>query len=57
VDVMKTYSCFVSLLRWSCNDILLPVGYPPSELCGTCKPSQSMRRSMGLVESKSRMNH
>ena len=31
--------CFVSSLRWSCDELLIPVGYPPSELSDTCKPS------------------
>jgi hypothetical protein len=57
VDVDETLILFRVPLRWSCNDILLTVGYPPTELSDTRKPSQSSRRSMRLVESKPRMNH
>jgi hypothetical protein len=31
----------VFLLRWSCNELLLPVGIPPSELSDTRKPSHN----------------
>src|SRR6185312_17179622 len=44
--------CFVSSLRWSCDELLIPVGYPPSELSDTRKLSHSMRRSMRLIISK-----
>jgi len=27
------------MLCWYCNDLLVPVGIPPSELSDTCKPS------------------
>jgi hypothetical protein len=36
---MSLWSWFVILLCWSCNDLLIPVGIPPSELSDTCKPS------------------